>query len=146
MTIEQYHLTEEELRAWAQRCMELRAAIVQRSQEHAVPEPDVDDNDRPERSRKGLRNSRRGQNAEGRTEAQLRHQSQQDKAHCRKYKKRSRKDLSYEEIEQVIAATKQPYLLHKDIAQQFKIPAILVSRLVKESQEKPEKLQQKQAE
>ena len=44
---------------------------------------------------------------------------------------------------QVLAATKEPYRLHKDIAKEFRIPAILVSRLLKESQLKPEKLEQK---
>ena len=39
-----------------------------------------------------------------------------------------------------MAATKEPHRLYKDIAKQFKISAILVGKLVKESQVKPEKL------
>ena len=60
---------------------------------------------------------------------------------CRKYKKRHRKDLSPEDIEAIIAAAKVPHRLHKDIAQEFKIPAILVGKLVKESMKEPEKLE-----
>ena len=41
----------------------------------------------------------------------------------------------------MVAATKIPYMLHKDIAQQFQIPANLVGRLAKEAEKKPEKLQ-----
>ena len=59
---------------------------------------------------------------------------------CRKYKKRHRKDLTPEEIEAIVAAAKVPNKLHKDIAQEFKIPAILVGKLVKESTVNPEKL------
>ena len=59
---------------------------------------------------------------------------------CRKYKKRHRKDLSPEEIEAIVAASKVPIRLHKDIAQEFKIPKILVGQLVKESTVNPEKL------
>ena len=112
---------------------------------YALPEPEAQDVERPARSRSGLSKSKPGQNAEGRTEAQLKRQSQLDRAFYSNQKKRHRKDLSYEEIKQVLEATKQPYRLHKDIAKEFRIPAILVSRLVKESQLKPEKLEQKQA-
>jgi hypothetical protein len=51
LTIQQYGLTAEELRAWAQRCVELRAAIVRKSQEHAVAEPEAEDENREARSR-----------------------------------------------------------------------------------------------
>ena len=53
--------------------------------------------------------------------------------------------MTSEEISQVLAATREPYRLHKDIARQFQIPASLVGRLVKEAELKPEKLQQHQA-
>ena len=57
-----------------------------------------------------------------------------------KFKKRNRKDLSPEEIEEIVKATKQPYRMQKDIAQQFRITAHLVSGLVLESKRQPEKL------
>ena len=59
---------------------------------------------------------------------------------CRKFKKRHRKDLTPDEIEAIVAASKIPHRLHKDIAQEFKIPIYLVGRLVKESIEDPRKL------
>ena len=60
---------------------------------------------------------------------------------CRKFKKRHRKDLTPDEIEAIVAASKEPHRLHKDIAQQFQIPTTLVGRLVKESSEAPTKLE-----
>ena len=60
---------------------------------------------------------------------------------CHKFKKRNRKDLTPEEIEAIVAAAKVPHRLHKDIALEHKVPAILVGRLVKESMEEPSKLE-----
>ena len=68
-----------------------------------------------------------------------------DKGVCCKYKKRHRKDLTYEEITHILAAAKEPHKLQKDVAQQFHIPANLVGRLLKEAETKPEKLEQCQA-
>ena len=51
----------------------------------------------------------------------------------------ARKDLTPDEIEAIVTAAKVPNKLHKDIAQEFKVPAILVSKLVKESREIPSK-------
>ena len=59
---------------------------------------------------------------------------------CRKYKKRHRKDLTPDEIEAIVAAAKVPHRLHKDIAQEFKVPTILIGKLVKESIEEPTKI------
>ena len=59
---------------------------------------------------------------------------------CRKFKKRHRKDLNPDDIEAIVAAAKVPHRLHKDIANEFKVPAILVGQLVKESAEQPTKL------
>ena len=72
----------------------------------------------------------------------MKHQALLDRGTCRKFKKRYRKDLTYEEITHILAAAKEPHKLHKDIAQQFHIPANLVGRLLKEADQKPEKLQQ----
>ena len=38
---------------------------------------------------------------------------------CMKFKKRHRKDLTYDEIQQVLEAAKVPYMLHKDFAQEY---------------------------
>ena len=51
--------------------------------------------------------------------------------------------MSVEEIEAIVAAAREPFRLHKDIAQKFRVPALLVSGLVKEAEKQPEKLQAK---
>ena len=62
--------------------------------------------------------------------------------HTAKIKKRHRKDLSADEIEAIVRATQEPYRLQKDVAQEFQVTARLVHGLVRESQKKPEKLEQ----
>ena len=74
---------------------------------------------------------------EGLSEATLKQRVKKDKALCCRYKKRHRKDLTADEVEAIVAATKEPYRLHKDIAQQFHVSAILVGRLAKEAARKP---------
>ena len=59
------------------------------------------------------------------------------------YKKRHRKDLTADEVEALVAATKQPFRLHRDVAQQFRVTTNLVSCLVVEAEKKPEKLNRK---
>ena len=44
-------------------------------------------------------------------------QNHAEKTNCERYKKRHRKDLSADEIEKILAATKEPYRLHRDVAQ-----------------------------
>ena len=70
----------------------------------------------------------------------MKQQREHERAPCNKYKKRHRKDLTPDDIEAIVAASKIPHRLHKDIVQEFKIPIYLVSRLVKESIEDPRKL------
>ena len=77
--------------------------------------------------------SKRSHNAEGVPEKELRRRARQDKAICCRFKKRHRKDLSSDEVAELLLATQKPYRLQKDIAKQFHVPAILVSRLVKEA-------------
>ena len=106
---------------------------MERSQQFAATVP-IEPTQAPgPRSRRGLSRSRPGQNLEGLTEGELKRQRQHDRADCRKYKKRTRKDLSCDEIEELLNAAKEQHRLHKDLAQQFKIPPVLVGRLVKES-------------
>ena len=50
------------------------------------------------------------------TEGNLKLQSIKDKALCGRFKKRHRKDLTPDEIEAIVAATKIPHRIHKDIA------------------------------
>ena len=56
-----------------------------------------------------------------------------------KLKKRHVKDLSLDEIDLIVSATKEPYRLHKDIAQQFRVSALLVSGLAREAEKNPQK-------
>ena len=82
-----------------------------------VAEPEVELVGPPGRQRRGHKWSKKQHNAEGLTEGSLNIQSKKDKAMCRKYKKRHRKDLTPEEIEAIVAAANVPFRLHKDIAQ-----------------------------
>ena len=63
-----------------------------------------------------------------------------DQVHCRKYKKRHRKDLTASEIERILEAAEQPFVMHRDVAQQFKISYRLVVDLVREAKKQPGKL------
>lgn len=63
------------------------------------------------RGGKGVKRSKPSNNIEGRAESDLRKQAQMDQVHCKKYKKRHRKDLTASEIERIIEATKQPFMM-----------------------------------
>ena len=58
---------------------------------------------------------------------------------CSKLKKRHRKDLTADEIEAILQATREPFCLLKDVALRFRVPVTLVGRLVSEAEKKPEK-------
>ena len=92
------------------------------------------------RGGKGLKRSKPASNLEGRTEGDLLKQAQADNVSCRKYKKRQRKDLTASDIEKILEATKQPFMMQKDVAQQFKISHRLVVDLVREAMKQPDKL------
>ena len=79
---------------------------------------------------------------EGRTEKELQKQAHNEKGPNNKLKKRKRKDLSPDEIETIVAATKKPFHMYKDVAEQYRISAQLVLILVQESEKKPEKIKQ----
>lgn len=63
-----------------------------------------------------------------------------DSAPCRRYKKRRLKELDDEEVDQIIADSKRPGWLKKDIAQKYRVTPDLVSKLCKEAAEQPEKI------
>ena len=85
------------------------------------------------RSRWGHKLSKPDHNQEGETEGSLKQQRVKDQVWTSKIKKRHRKDLTIEEMEAIVAATHLPFRHHKDVAQQFRVPARLVSVLVQES-------------
>ena len=64
-----------------------------------------------------------------------------DKALCQKYKRRHRKDLTPDEIDDIIRRTYEPFTMYRDIAQRFHITERLIGDLVKESKKRPEKLE-----
>ena len=49
--------------------------------------------------------------------------------------------MTISEIEAIVAATKEPFRLQKDVAQTFRVSAQLVSVLAREAIKKPEKLE-----
>ena len=82
-------------------------------------EPQVSISNDRTRTLRGRKKSTAKHNVEGLSEGELKRQRRQEAALCRKYKKRHRKDLSSEELEEIILATKQPFMLLKDIAQRY---------------------------
>ena len=50
--------------------------------------------------------------------------------------------MTVEDVEAIVAAAKQPFNHHKEVAKLYRVPAQLVSGLVKEAEKKPEKLNQ----
>ena len=120
----------------------MRAAINEKAQREAESETkDIVANEPPVRS-KGLKRSRPEHNDEGRTEGDLREQADKERGASSKLKKRHRKLLSADEIEQIVAACKEPFATQQVVAKKFRVTPSLVCRLFKESVEKPEALQQ----
>ena len=58
----------------------------------------------------------------------------------RRSKKRHRSQLSADEVEEIIEASKVPYKRHKDIAFEHRFSHTLIGRLIRESTRAPEKL------
>ena len=141
LQIEEYRLSKEDLKLWAERSTKLRAEIVEKAKRYAEEEP-AEALDGPQgRTRKGHKLSKAAHNEEGMPESKLKQLRVADKVWTCKLKKRHRKDLSVEEIQAIVRESEEPFRYHKDIAQKFRIPARLVGALVQESQKKPEKLQ-----
>ena len=70
-------------------------------------------------------------------------QSIAEKASCRKYKKRHRKELSADEVEKIVGVAQQPFRRQKDVAQQFRVTVQLVGALCREAAKAPEKQTEK---
>ena len=92
------------------------------------------------RSRRGYKRTRPEENPHGKTQRQLREWNLKQEAKYSKVKKRHLKDLSVKEIDEIVRAVQVPFLLHKDIAQRFRVSHYLVGKLVNESEDRPEKL------
>lgn len=140
-----FRLGATELEAWALRAIKLREAISKKATLIAPNGHALEGSASAERAAiargkgcPGCKRSTASHNIEGRTEKDLKRQAQTDKAFYRKFKKRHRKDLSSEEIRQIVEAAKQPFKSHKDVAQEFKLTGQLVHVLVKEAEKRPE--------
>ena len=72
------------------------------------------------------------------TEHELRELRLAERVPCSHFKKRHLKDLDEEEIEQIVRETKLPGRLQKDIAVRHRVSPVLVSKLVKEAESRPE--------
>ena len=133
LTFDRYRLTEDELRSWAGRLTKLRRDIEQSAQRLASQEAAELFIDENPRSRRGHKRSKAEHNAEGLKEEELRELRIIDSAPCRRYKKRRLKELSDEEVDEIIADSKRPGWLKKDVAQKYRVTPDLVSKLCKEA-------------
>ena len=61
----------------------------------------------------------------------------------RKYRAKKRCELSAEDKDNIVRAYTQEYLSQKDVARRFRVNEMLVSNLVREARNKPEKFGEK---
>jgi len=73
-------------------------------------------------------------------EADLREQRLVDRVPCRNFKKRHLKDLSEQEVDDIVALTQQPGWLKKNVAQKYRVSDMLISRICREAEREPEKM------
>ena len=141
LEIEGNKLSSEEMLSWAERAVQIRESITLRSKQYVANQDEEGLQEQPARSQKGLKKSKRSHNPSGKSEADLKKIRDSEKVKCRHFKKRHRKDLSPDEIDQIVEATKRPFCMLKYVALQFQITRDLVSSLAKEALKNPEKLE-----
>ena len=86
------------------------------------------------RQRWGHKRSKPEHNNDGRSEAELKRLSLEEKAPCRNFKKRHLKDLSEAEVDEIVTTSMKPGWLKKDIAKKFRVSDMLISRICKEAE------------
>ena len=64
------------------------------------------------------------------TQAQLREQRNHQEVVNKRSKKKQRKDLTIEQMQEIVDATFEPFRTHKDIAQRYRVSQNVVSKLV----------------
>lgn len=64
-----------------------------------------------------------------------------ESAPCKYYKKRHLKNLTEQEVEEIVAAAKKPGWFRTDIAQKHRVSVNLVNKLCKEAEKQPEKME-----
>ena len=133
------------MRSWAERLTRMRAEVEARAQLFVIAEPRPEEEDLGQRSRRGLKRSVPAHNPDRLSEGELRELRKVDAGSCRLSKKRHLKSLSDAEMDQIVAATKRPGWLMKDVAQQFNIAPSLVGKLCAEAERKPEVMARRRA-
>ena len=68
------------------------------------------------RSRRGYKKSKRGNNVEGLLVKEIRYREMMDTPPSRHYRKRRRRELEPDEIEKIVATSKEPFQRYEDIA------------------------------
>ena len=114
--------------------MALRAAITERAKMLAEAEPEELHHEAGQRERRGHKRSMPRHNGEGMLEADLREQRLVDRVPCRNFKKRHLKDLSEQEVDDIVALTQQPGWLKKNVAQKYRVSDMLISRICREAE------------
>ena len=113
-------------------------AILEKAKTYAdIVDQDAPDQDGNQRSR-SHKKSTAAHNVERRTEKDLKQQGDRDKGMGTKLRKRHRRELSADEIADIVAATRKPYHKIKDVALQHRVTPSLVGRLVKDVEKDPE--------
>ena len=108
LSLDRFRLTEDELKSWAERLSRLRASITERANSWANVEPEAAAQAPSGRSRRGHKRSLPKHNIDGLSEAAMREQSLRDKAPCRNFKRRHRKDLTQQEVDEIVALSNKP--------------------------------------
>ena len=99
-------LSQEKLLEWGARVTEVRKKIMIRATALQDPRPDVLHNANSQRSRKGIKLSKREHNPDGHREHELKALAAAEQSPCLKYKKRRRKDLSHAELMDIVHESK----------------------------------------
>ena len=116
----------------------MRAEIEARAKRLLDVEPVQEVENEVARSRKGHKRSKASHNPDQLKESELREMSVVENATCRLSKKRHLKNLSEDEVDKIIATSKKPGWLMKDIARKYRIASQLVGKLCREAVRKPE--------
>ena len=141
-----YKLNEEQLKMWAEEVNEIRKQILRKAELVKEKEPAEIAPSRAvqekatEKSRRSVPLSTKKSNPEGLLELQIKARGQTQAGVTSKFKKRHLKDLSAPAREAIVKMYFHDHVLQKDIAKYYKVSAVLVSKLIKEAQEDPEKI------
>lgn len=134
-----YKLNQEQLKDWGEIATEVRKKIMKKAQNHqeySEPKPIIKDH---VENRRSMPHSTRSSNLEGLLESQLKARQQAQAGISRKCKKRHLKDLPLETREAICKMYLEDGIFQCDVAKFFKVSPMLVSKLVKEAQQDPNK-------